>query len=58
MLMRSVALVNVIFFLEQAIKSLNYEEYTVEIKTADVVESFEKGVIVLVTGCLERTMWE
>ncbi|KAM5570930.1 nuclear transport factor 2 [Rosa sericea] len=34
------------------IKSLNYEEYTAEIKTADAQESFEKGVIVLVTGCL------
>ncbi|XP_050376906.1 nuclear transport factor 2 [Argentina anserina] len=34
------------------IKSLNYEDYTVEIKTADAQESFEKGVIVLVTGCL------
>lgn len=42
--------------MEQAIrikiKSLNYEEYTAEIKTADAQESFEKGVIVLVTGCL------
>ena len=45
-----------IFALEQAINekvlSLNYEDYTAEIKTADAQESFEKGVIVLVTGCL------
>lgn len=34
------------------ILSLNYEDYTAEIKTADAQESFEKGVIVLVTGCL------
>lgn len=55
-LMKSVAFNNVEIFLEQAIrikiKSLNYEEYTAEIKTADAQESFEKGVIVLVTGCL------
>ncbi|XWS51236.1 hypothetical protein CRYUN_Cryun12cG0159300 [Craigia yunnanensis] len=31
---------------------LNYEDYTAEIKTADAQDSFEKGVIVLVTGCL------
>ena len=45
-----------IFALEQAINekilSLNYEDYTAEIKTADAQDSFEKGVIVLVTGCL------
>ncbi|CAK7323219.1 unnamed protein product [Dovyalis caffra] len=34
------------------ILSLNYEDYTAEIKTADAQESYEKGVIVLVTGCL------
>ncbi|TKY55019.1 Ras GTPase-activating protein-binding protein 1 [Spatholobus suberectus] len=34
------------------ITSLNYEDYTAEIKTADAQESYEKGVIVLVTGCL------
>jgi hypothetical protein len=42
--------------LEQAINdkilSLNYKDYTAEIKTADAQESHEKGVIVLVTGCL------
>ena len=42
--------------MEQAINekvvSLNYEDYTAEIKTADSQESYEKGVIVLVTGCL------
>ncbi|KAK4843077.1 hypothetical protein QYF36_003786 [Acer negundo] len=34
------------------ILSLKYEDYTAEIKTADAQESYEKGVIVLVTGCL------
>ncbi|XP_021901679.1 ras GTPase-activating protein-binding protein 1 isoform X2 [Carica papaya] len=34
------------------ILSLNYEDYTAEIKTADAQDSYEKGVIVLVTGCL------
>ncbi|KAK7330282.1 hypothetical protein VNO77_24472 [Canavalia gladiata] len=34
------------------IVSLNYEDYTAEIKTADAQESYGKGVIVLVTGCL------
>ncbi|XP_010546208.1 PREDICTED: ras GTPase-activating protein-binding protein 2-like [Tarenaya hassleriana] len=34
------------------ILSLNYEDYTAEIETADAQESFEKGVIVLVTGSL------
>ncbi|XP_044486211.1 nuclear transport factor 2-like [Mangifera indica] len=34
------------------ILSLNYEDCTAEIKTADAQESHEKGVIVLVTGCL------
>ncbi|KAG6587587.1 Nuclear transport factor 2, partial [Cucurbita argyrosperma subsp. sororia] len=32
--------------------SLNYGDYTAEIITADAQESHEKGVIVLVTGCL------
>lgn len=31
---------------------MNYEDYTAEIKTADAQESYENGVIVLVTGCL------
>ncbi|KAJ0106435.1 hypothetical protein Patl1_18915 [Pistacia atlantica] len=34
------------------ILSLNYEDCIAEIKTADAQESYEKGVIVLVTGCL------
>ncbi|XP_015572029.2 nuclear transport factor 2 isoform X2 [Ricinus communis] len=34
------------------ILSLNYEDYTAEVKNADAQESYEKGVIVLVTGCL------
>lgn len=42
--------------MEQAINdkilSLNYEDCTAEIKNADAQESYEKGVIVLVTGCL------
>ncbi|KAI4303758.1 hypothetical protein MLD38_039354 [Melastoma candidum] len=38
--------------INEKIVSLNYEEYTVEIKTADAQRSHEKGVIVLVTGCL------
>ncbi|GMI67375.1 hypothetical protein like AT5G60980 [Hibiscus trionum] len=32
--------------------SLNYEDYTAEIKTVDAQDSFQKGVIVVVTGCL------
>lgn len=32
--------------------SLKYEDYTAEIETADAQESYERGVIVLVTGCL------
>ena len=31
---------------------MNYGDYTAEIITADAQESHEKGVIVLVTGCL------
>lgn len=46
----------ILFTLVQAINdkilSLNYEDCTAEIKTADAQESYEKGVIVLVTGCL------
>ncbi|RDX57665.1 Ras GTPase-activating protein-binding protein 1, partial [Mucuna pruriens] len=38
--------------INEKIISLNYEDYTAEIKTADAQESYEKGVIVLVTGCL------
>ncbi|XP_057416830.1 nuclear transport factor 2 [Lotus japonicus] len=38
--------------INENIISLNYEDYTAEIKTADAQESYEKGVIVLVTGCL------
>lgn len=32
--------------------SLNYKNYKAEIKTADAQDSYENGVIVLVTGCL------
>ncbi|XP_028753779.1 ras GTPase-activating protein-binding protein 2 isoform X3 [Neltuma alba] len=38
--------------INEKILSLNYEDYTAEIKTADAQESYDKGVIVLVTGCL------
>ncbi|XP_027192414.1 nuclear transport factor 2 [Cicer arietinum] len=38
--------------INETIVSLNYEDCTAEIKTADAQESHEKGVIVLVTGCL------
>ncbi|KAE9602222.1 putative hydrolase [Lupinus albus] len=38
--------------INEKITSLNYEDYTAEIKTADAQDSYEKGVIVLVTGCL------
>ncbi|KAJ7959809.1 ras GTPase-activating protein-binding protein 2 [Quillaja saponaria] len=34
------------------ILSVNYECYTSEIKTVDAQESFEQGLMVLVTGCL------
>ncbi|GLU12503.1 hypothetical protein SLE2022_291780 [Rubroshorea leprosula] len=40
--------------INEKILSLNYEDYTVEIETADAQESYEKGVIVVVTGCLTR----
>lgn len=32
--------------------SLDYKNYKAEIKTADAQDSYENGVIVLVTGCL------
>jgi len=38
--------------INETIVSLNYEDFTAEIKTADAQESYDKGVIVLVTGCL------
>ncbi|KAI6683229.1 hypothetical protein NL676_029142 [Syzygium grande] len=38
--------------INEKILSLNYEDHTVEIETVDAQESYEKGVIVLVTGCL------
>ncbi|KAL3748610.1 hypothetical protein ACJRO7_009793 [Eucalyptus globulus] len=38
--------------INEKILSLNYKDYTVEIKTADAQESHANGVIVLVTGCL------
>ncbi|XP_039005403.1 nuclear transport factor 2-like isoform X2 [Hibiscus syriacus] len=38
--------------INEKVLSLNYEDYTAEIKTVDAQDSFEKGVIVVVTGCL------
>ncbi|KAK4775745.1 hypothetical protein SAY87_023706 [Trapa incisa] len=38
--------------INEKILSLNYEDFTAEIKTADAQESYGRGVIVLVTGCL------
>ncbi|KAM3751241.1 hypothetical protein ACB098_04G093600 [Castanea mollissima] len=38
--------------INEKILSFNHEDFTAEIKTADAQESHEKGVIVLVTGCL------
>ncbi|XP_030521405.1 nuclear transport factor 2 isoform X2 [Rhodamnia argentea] len=38
--------------INKKILSLNYEDFTAEIETADAQESYGKGVIVLVTGCL------
>ncbi|XP_022769353.1 ras GTPase-activating protein-binding protein 2-like isoform X2 [Durio zibethinus] len=38
--------------INEKVLSLNCEDYIAEIKTADAQDSFEKGVIVLVTGCL------
>ncbi|KAJ8752739.1 hypothetical protein K2173_007049 [Erythroxylum novogranatense] len=44
--------VNTMQAINDKVISLNYEDYTAEIKTADAQESFGQGVIVLVTGCL------
>lgn len=56
MLMKYAFLDIALFLSKQAINekilSLNYEDYTAEIKSADAQESYKKGVIVLVTGCL------
>ncbi|XP_022728693.1 ras GTPase-activating protein-binding protein 1-like isoform X3 [Durio zibethinus] len=38
--------------INEMVLSLNYEDYKAEIKTADAQDSFEKGVIVMVSGCL------
>ncbi|KAA3456939.1 ras GTPase-activating protein-binding protein 2-like isoform X1 [Gossypium australe] len=38
--------------INEKVLSLNYEDYTAEIKTADAEDSFEKGIILLVTGSL------
>jgi hypothetical protein len=38
--------------INEKILSFNYKDYKAEIKTADAQDSHEKGVIVLVTGCL------
>ncbi|KAF8037396.1 hypothetical protein BT93_B0329 [Corymbia citriodora subsp. variegata] len=38
--------------IEKKIMSLNNEDHTMKIETADAQESHENGVIVLVTGCL------
>ncbi|KAG7955084.1 hypothetical protein I3843_11G053200 [Carya illinoinensis] len=38
--------------INEKILDFNYDDYTAEIKTADAQDSYEKGVIVLVTGCL------
>ncbi|KAK9036422.1 hypothetical protein V6N11_078424 [Hibiscus sabdariffa] len=38
--------------INEKILSLNYEDYKAEIKTVDAQDSFEKGVVVVVTGCL------
>lgn len=37
------------------IQSLDYKNYKAEIKTADAQDSYQGGVIVLVTGCLTGT---
>ncbi|XP_039011599.1 nuclear transport factor 2-like isoform X2 [Hibiscus syriacus] len=37
--------------INEKVLSLNYEDYAAEIKTVDAQDSFEKGVIVVVTGC-------
>ncbi|GMQ10954.1 hypothetical protein CsSME_00053757 [Camellia sinensis var. sinensis] len=38
--------------INEKILSLDYGNYKAEIKTVDAQESYKKGVIVLVTGCL------
>ncbi|KAK8604097.1 hypothetical protein V6N13_096560 [Hibiscus sabdariffa] len=38
--------------INEKVRSLNYDDYIAEIKTTDAQDSFEKGVIILVTGCL------
>ncbi|KAK9267032.1 hypothetical protein L1049_025301 [Liquidambar formosana] len=38
--------------INEKILSLNYEDYKAEIETADAQDSYNRGVIVLVTGCL------
>ncbi|TYH24434.1 hypothetical protein ES288_A03G091800v1 [Gossypium darwinii] len=38
--------------INEKVLSLNYEDYTAEIKTADAEDCFEKGIILLVTGSL------
>ncbi|GKV46403.1 hypothetical protein SLEP1_g53389 [Rubroshorea leprosula] len=38
--------------IKEKILSLNYEDHMAEIETADAQDSYEKGVIVLVTRCL------
>ncbi|KAH0940210.1 hypothetical protein HID58_007671, partial [Brassica napus] len=48
----SVTTVTTMQAINEKIMSLKYEDYTAEIETADAQESYERGVIVLVTGCL------
>lgn len=38
--------------INEKILSFNYEDYKVEVETADAQDSYYEGVIVLVTGCL------
>ncbi|XP_024964563.1 ras GTPase-activating protein-binding protein 1-like isoform X3 [Cynara cardunculus var. scolymus] len=38
--------------IDEKIQSLDYKNYKAEIKTADAQDSYQAGVIVLVTGCL------
>jgi nitrous oxidase accessory protein NosD len=51
-LIKIVALLTSEQAINEKILSFNYEDYTAEIKTVDAQDSHEKGVIVLVTGCL------
>jgi hypothetical protein len=51
-LIKIVALLTLEQAINEKILDFNYEDYAAEIKTADAQESYEKGVIVLVTGCL------